>query len=63
MRASPFNEEQQDYMRYLASLPREARCPCGWYVREDCDKRPLNPGCADSRAKAGLPPHPSAKQD
>ena len=33
---SLFNSEQRDYMRYLASLPREAKCDCGWALRGQC---------------------------
>jgi hypothetical protein len=34
---SYFNEEQQDYMRYLATVPRDQKCVCGWHPREDCE--------------------------
>ena len=33
---SMFNEEQQDHMKYLASLPKEKKCDCGWYERGEC---------------------------
>lgn len=56
-----FNEDQRSWMRYLASLPPEKRCPCGWYTREECDRRPQNGGCAKARTKAGLPPHAPLK--
>jgi hypothetical protein len=36
---SYFNSDQQDYMRYLCSLPRDARCLCGWYKKGECSNR------------------------
>jgi hypothetical protein len=33
---SYFNSDQCDYMRDLASLPREAKCDCGWAPRGEC---------------------------
>lgn len=33
---SYFNDDQVDYMKYLASLPRERRCECGWSPRGEC---------------------------
>lgn len=30
------NEDQQDYVRYLNSLPPEAKCGCGWYTTSEC---------------------------
>lgn len=33
---SSFNSEQQSYMNYLASLPPETRCWCGWYKVGEC---------------------------
>lgn len=44
-----FNEEQQAYMRYLASVPREERCRCGWCLLGDC----FNSACLDQRRKPG----------
>lgn len=34
---SLFNEDQRDHMKYLASLPREVKCACGWARRGQCD--------------------------
>lgn len=33
-----FNADQRAHMAHLASLPREAKCWCGWYVKEECPK-------------------------
>lgn len=43
-----FNSDQVDYMRYLDSLPKEAKCVSGWHVlaQEKCD-------CAEQRKEAG----------
>lgn len=30
------NEEQSSHMRYLASIPRERRCKCGWELKGRC---------------------------
>ncbi len=40
---SYFNEDQESYMEYLATLPPEKKCKCKWYpVGEcpNCDKKP-----------------------
>jgi hypothetical protein len=34
---SYFNEEQQDEMRYLASLKPEEKCWCGWFRAGQCN--------------------------
>ena len=34
---SYFNEDQQDEMRYLASLKPEEKCWCGWYRVGECN--------------------------
>lgn len=31
-----FNEDQRSWMKYLASLPKEKKCPCGWDRRGEC---------------------------
>jgi hypothetical protein len=51
---SYFNEDQQGYMRYLATVPRNQRCASGWHVgTERCDCGPYQPcaisGCLRSR--------------
>lgn len=33
---SYFNEDQEDHLRYLASLSKEEKCDCGWARRGDC---------------------------
>jgi hypothetical protein len=33
---SMFNEDQQDWMRYLSTLPAEKKCECGWNERGHC---------------------------
>lgn len=55
MAESYFNEDQQDHMRYLATVPRGQRCASGWHViaKEKCDCGPYQPcmksGCLKSR--------------
>ena len=51
---SYFNEDQQDHMRYLSTVPRTQKCASGWHVvAEDCDCGPYQPcgvvGCLKSR--------------
>lgn len=31
-----FNADQRSWMDYLATLPKEAKCDCGWNVRGKC---------------------------
>ena len=31
-----FNNDQREYVKYLASLPADAKCKCKWYVKGDC---------------------------
>lgn len=57
---SYFNQEQQDYMRYLASIPREQRCACGWARRGECDG--LCAGHPEKGGKAKQPPTPPAQE-
>ena len=33
---SYFNSEQQEHMRELAAIPRDKKCKCGWYMKNDC---------------------------
>lgn len=33
---SMFNKEQEKWMEYLATLPPEKKCDCGWNNRGDC---------------------------
>ncbi|MCL5265166.1 MAG: hypothetical protein M1343_08255 [Chloroflexi bacterium] len=33
---SYFNEDQQEYMRYLATLKPEEKCACGWGKKGQC---------------------------
>jgi len=40
---SYFNEDQEDYMAYLARIPREQRCQCGWYLKDEC----MNAHCCE----------------
>lgn len=30
------NDDQKGHVRYVASLPPERRCPCGWFEIGDC---------------------------
>jgi hypothetical protein len=56
---SYFNEDQRDYMRYLAELPKEAKCDCGWHPRGRCFGR-----CYGDESKGGAPRRPEeANQD
>ena len=45
-----FNEDQRDYMAYLARLPREKRCECGWYLKDECRNDHC---CVDGRRNTG----------
>lgn len=49
---SAFNEDQRDYMRSLAAIPREQRCECGWDTRGDCFG-----SCYGDEAKGGAERH------
>ncbi len=31
-----FNDDQVGYMRDMAAKPKEEKCACGWYVKEEC---------------------------
>jgi DnaJ-class molecular chaperone len=31
-----FNDDQIDYMRYLATVPPAEKCYCGWYMAAEC---------------------------
>ena len=31
-----FNDEQISYMKYLATVPPEQKCYCGWYMADEC---------------------------
>ena len=33
-----FNSDQSDYLKYLASLPRDKKCTCGWYRKGECHR-------------------------
>lgn len=30
------NEDQKDYVRYLATVPAEKKCWCAWYMADEC---------------------------
>ena len=45
-----YNEEQKGHMRYLASLPKEEKCDCGWYKRGECFS-----SCYKFKEKGGAP--------
>lgn len=48
---SYFNEDQQDYMRSLASIPLNTKCWCGWYMLGECPNGcPTDKTCADKMA-------------
>lgn len=46
---SYFNEDQESYMRYLATVPREQKCNSGWHIahRENCNCGPYKPCAVD----------------
>ena len=56
---SYFNEDQIDYMRYLASLPRAAKCDCGWAIRGEC----RSVTCYGHPEKGGVPDRLSPLSD
>lgn len=31
-----FNSDQRDYMDYLATVPPELKCWCGWHLLAEC---------------------------
>jgi hypothetical protein len=31
-----FNDDQIDYMKYLATVPAAEKCYCGWYMANGC---------------------------
>jgi hypothetical protein len=37
-----FNSEQEDWMRYLAGLPHERKCKCGWHPLGECPRCPFD---------------------
>jgi len=45
-----FNDDQRDWMEHLSTLPREAKCDCGWSARGKC----LGP-CRGQSGKGGAP--------
>lgn len=32
------NDDQISWVKYLATLPRDAKCRCGWYRQGQCPK-------------------------
>lgn len=52
---SYFNEDQQSWIRYLATVPPEKRCYCGWYHLGECSNCPPNKTCADKMREATTP--------
>ena len=46
---SLFNADQEDWMRYLAKLPPEQKCYCGWSRFGECFNTscPKDKTCAD----------------
>lgn len=42
-----FNAEQRDYVEYLAGVPPERRCWCGWFPLDKCES-----GCPPGRTAA-----------
>ena len=44
-----FNKYQRKYMEHISIIPREQRCKCGWYLKNEC------PHCATKKPdKAAL---------
>lgn len=46
-----FNQEQQEHMNYLSSIPPEKRCWCGWYELGKCLNCPSGVTSADKMAR------------
>jgi hypothetical protein len=44
-----FNEDQKGYMKYLAEIPPEEKCWCGWYLCGECSVCPPDKTNADKR--------------
>lgn len=42
-----FNEDQIDYMRDLAAMPREKKCYCAWFCVGECPHCPPTLSAAD----------------
>ena len=40
-----FNDDQCSWTEYLASVPRDLKCRCGWDLKGDC----RNPACQLTR--------------
>lgn len=51
---SYFNSEQNGHMSFIASLPRDQVCPCGWETKANCDKWRTGPYdcCCDKALRA-----------
>jgi hypothetical protein len=45
-----FNEDQQAYIEYLATIPPEQKCWCGWYKVNECPHCPSGKTSADKIA-------------
>jgi hypothetical protein len=45
-----FNEHQKGHMRYLAGIPPEKKCWCGWYPLGECPHCPPGKTSADKMA-------------
>lgn len=44
---SYFNKEQEAYMQYLSTIPRDQRCFCGWFKFGLCPTCPKDKTNAD----------------
>lgn len=47
-----FNSDQRSWMDYLAALPAEAKCDCGWSRRGEC----FGPRCYGKADRGGFVP-------
>lgn len=46
MREKMFNRDQVAHMEYLASIPADKKCWCGWYLLGEC------PHCSSDKTNA-----------
>lgn len=48
-----FNREQEAYMSYIFSVPREKRCACGWFLLGECTREKCRQAVADHPGAGG----------
>jgi hypothetical protein len=51
---SYFNEDQLDHMKDLAEASKKGlTCPCGWFLKTDCERRCNSPHGSPEKHAAG----------